>query len=461
MAQFELNGTSGNDLLDASAFAVSVVLRGLAGDDTLVGGSGPDRLAGANGHNQMHGGGGDDLLFARPDFGEFNIIFGGAGMDTLVLGVTATQYADPAIRAALSQLDYYIAQQARGAIDPAVPFVNATLHLDMVGVEMASVRVEDALAPVDHVVPGAFAVYFDNTVESYQGTDYTLISRWVVDGANFVSGETIAAVERNWQVVGSADFNGDLKADLLWQNRATGAISVWAMDGDTFLNGSTVWTAPVGEDWKVASSGDFNGDGRADILLATTVVDPGTGLSYAGLKLLQLAADGQTLANETALPFAGAGWTVTGTGDFDGDGKTDLLWRDATGNTAVWEMDGATFLRGDTLAAIGLDWSVAGTGDFDGDGRDDILWRNTDGKVAIWEMNGLLVRDGATIYNPGTDWIVAGVADHNGDGRSDILWRHAPIVGTAVTELQVWTMDGMTVAGVGTLGFVANDWQTV
>ena len=33
-------------------------------------------------------------------------------------------------------------------------------------------------------------------------------------------------------------------------------------------------------------------------------------------------------------------------------------------------------------------WAVVGTGDFNGDGKSDILWRNTNGTVAIWEMNG-------------------------------------------------------------------------
>ena len=66
----------------------------------------------------------------------------------------------------------------------------------------------------------------------------------MVDGANFVSGATIAAVELSWQISGTADFNGDLKADLLWQNATTGDVAVWTMDGDTFLSGSTVFTSP-------------------------------------------------------------------------------------------------------------------------------------------------------------------------------------------------------------------------
>ena len=41
--------------------------------------------------------------------------------------------------------------------------------------------------------------------------------------------------------------------------------------------------------------------------------------------------------------FGGAGtsWTISGTADFNGDGKTDVLWRNDTGSVAIWLMNGA------------------------------------------------------------------------------------------------------------------------
>lgn len=41
-----------------------------------------------------------------------------------------------------------------------------------------------------------------------------------------------------------------------------------------------------------------------------------------------------------------------------------------------------------TAAQPELEWNVAGTGDFNGDGRDDILWPRDDGLTYIWERNG-------------------------------------------------------------------------
>jgi serralysin len=37
----------------------------------------------------------------------------------------------------------------------------------------------------------------------------------------------------------------------------------------------------------------------------------------------------------------------------------------------------------------GPTWKAVGTGDFDGDGKSDILWQNTDGQAAIWLIKAI------------------------------------------------------------------------
>jgi hypothetical protein len=46
------------------------------------------------------------------------------------------------------------------------------------------------------------------------------------------------------------------------------------------------------------------------------------------------------------------------------------------------------------------------TGDFNGDGKADILWQNDNGTPYIWEVNGTTVIGGGmpANYNPGADW---------------------------------------------------------
>ena len=57
----------------------------------------------------------------------------------------------------------------------------------------------------------------------------------------------------------------------------------------------------------------------------------------------------------------------------------------------------------------GMDWRVVGASDFNGDGHSDILWQNANGQAAIWEMNGLnQIAGGSALVgpNPGSSWKV-------------------------------------------------------
>ena len=94
----------------------------------------------------------------------------------------------------------------------------------------------------------------------------------------------------------------------------------------------------------------------------------------------------------------GTDWHIVGTGDFDGDGKGDLLWRTDGGALAIWEMTGSQIKAADyirmgstAIGAPGKDWHVSGTGDFDGDGKDDLLWRTDSGALAVWKMDGFQI----------------------------------------------------------------------
>ncbi len=77
--------------------------------------------------------------------------------------------------------------------------------------------------------------------------------------------------------------------------------------------------------------------------------------------------------------------------DFNGDSKTDILWRNtAYGDNVIWYMDGPNFIGWAQLMTVpDPDWTIVGTGYFNDDGKPDILWRNTNsGENVVWQTNG-------------------------------------------------------------------------
>jgi len=117
-------------------------------------------------------------------------------------------------------------------------------------------------------------------------------------------------------------------------------------------------------------------------------------------------------------------------------------------------MDGTTAM---SVAAVGPfnpgpNWQIKGSGDFNGDGKSDILWQGTDGMPAIWLMDGInfVSTSAAGSFNPGPSWQVKGSGDFNGDGKSDILWQGSD--GTPA----IWLMDGATAVSVSAAGMASN-----
>ena len=76
-------------------------------------------------------------------------------------------------------------------------------------------------------------------------------------------------------------------------------------------------------------------------------------------------------------------WQIAGVGDFTGDGKADILWRQTnSGQTSIWQMNGASATATTLLSAKApADWEVGAVGDFTGDGKADIAWRTGSGGI--------------------------------------------------------------------------------
>jgi hypothetical protein len=99
-------------------------------------------------------------------------------------------------------------------------------------------------------------------------------------------------------------------------------------------------------------------------------------------------------------------------GDFNGDGRADILWHNATtGENYLFPMNGTAVLAGEGAirAMPSVNWNVAAVGDFNGDGKADILWRNTvTGDNYLYPMNGtaVLATEGAIRAMPTTEAVM-------------------------------------------------------
>ena len=83
---------------------------------------------------------------------------------------------------------------------------------------------------------------------------------------------------------------------------------------------------------------------------------------------------------------------VAATDDFYGDSHSDILWRQtggsAPGSVYVWQMNGRAIVGGGAAPWVDPSWTIQGTGDFTGNGASDILWGSNGGAVDLWSMNG-------------------------------------------------------------------------
>jgi len=260
---------------------------------------------------------------------------------------------------------------------------------------------------------------------------------WPMNGTAILAAEGYLrqVTDQSWQIAGIGDFDGDGKADILWRNSSTGENYLYLMNVTSVVGEGYVRTV-ADQNWQVAGVGDFNGDGRADVLWRNS----SSGENYVYLmNATSIAGEGylRTVDDQN--------WRVVGVGDFNGDGRADVLWRNSSsGENYVYLMNGTSIAGEGYLRTVAdQNWHVVGVADFDGDGRSDILWRNSStGDNYMYPMAGLtiLATEGYIRSVSDQNWRVEGVADFNGDGRSDILWRNS-----STGENYMYPMAGLTI----------------
>jgi GxGYxY sequence motif in domain of unknown function N-terminal/GxGYxYP putative glycoside hydrolase C-terminal domain/FG-GAP-like repeat len=255
----------------------------------------------------------------------------------------------------------------------------------------------------------------------------------------------------------TGDFNGDGKTDLafyyngdgsVWLGTSTGTAFTWASLGTTALGN---WL----DGKHRVHVGDYDGNGKADF----SVYDSTTGTISFGL------SSGASLAWDSASSVGGFGDLLDGAhglfdGDFNGDGKQDLVF--------FYNGDGSVWLGASSGTA--LTWSQMGNvsgfgnlidyahdlfaGDFNADGKTDLgFYYAGDGSVWLGLSNGTALAWAQASSTTGMGNLIdlnhrLYTADVNGDGKLDVVSYDAATgdwnLGVSNGTTLAWSAGGST-----------------
>lgn len=300
---------------------------------------------------------------------------------------------------------------APGTYTGTITVTSTSPHLTMsqtiaVTVVLKETQPSTGSAPAAGYPPGArYDILWRHSTEGW-------LALWNMNGLTWTGTQSLSmnqVADLTWNIAGMGDLNGDGYRDIVWQNN-DGHLVAWFLRGNQVLSFTYLSLSQVADtNWKIRGVGDTNGDGKADLLWQNTAtghlvvwyMDGAQVLSFGYLSMPQVA--------DTT-------WKVQAAGDVNGDGRADVIWRNsASGELVVWFLDGRTvssFAKLSIPAVSDMTWNIAGASDVNGDGRADLLWQNsTTGQLVAWYLNGATV-NATLLLNPdrvaSTTWKIQG-----------------------------------------------------
>jgi uncharacterized protein (TIGR03437 family) len=230
--------------------------------------------------------------------------------------------------------------------------------------------------------------------------------------------------------VAAGDFNGDGKQDLVVGATNKAGVSVLLGNGDGTFQAPVQY--PVGDDVTSVVVGDFNGDGKLDIAFCGPGASYTSTVSSAGVLLGN--GDGTFQSVKPLTGFGGAPLSLA-VGDFNRDGKLDLAIANQGANdptdpgaVLVYLGKGDGTFQNPVGYPAGVGPYFIAAADVNGDKAPDLIVATTqyndtfDIGVLLGNGNGTFHATSLLATEYGQDTIA--VADLNGDGKPDLAISH-------------------------------------
>ena len=246
------------------------------------------------------------------------------------------------------------------------------------------------------------------------------VSNLLGNGDGTFQNQVTYAVGSYPDAIVAGDFTGDGHTDLAVANSEDNDVSILLGNGNGTFQAQKTYAVGSGPDAIVA--GDFTGDGRTDLAVANY----GAFKNYEGTVSILLGNGDGTFQNQVTYAVGSSPFALVA-GDFTGDGRTDLAVVNSNyggpGTVSVLLGNGDGTFQDQKTYLVGNAPDAIVTGDFTGDGRTDLAVVNlnfNDVSILVGNGDGTFQDQNQKTYPVGDNPIGLATGDFTGDGRTDL-----------------------------------------